>query len=171
MNPRIRQSAWCCGRNYLRWAVGRVHLSACKSPRATARTRCEVCGNPLEYRIIENASLDRYYRHREKNYLAGLTVLGTPYRRRQNFIHQTMPPTRKIEALKTRKEHIRVRVRLNARKRIARLAVAGLTSRGTKPKINRGSTPLEKDWRELRAAIPPVLHVEDVVTGQREIYA
>lgn len=143
---RIRESAWCCGANYQRWrfVTGKFPITG---------QRCAKCNSPLEFERVKNPGLARYYRIRLKNYMAGLTVLGTKYQRHPNFLHQSLSPISRKGILEVRKNHIRKQVRENARKRMARFVALGLTSRGTKPKINRGGTEIEKQWRQLRSEI------------------
>ena len=152
---RTRQSAWCCGKNYLRWSVGIVRLSACVSRRATARTHCTVCGTKLEYSLITNKTLDAYYRQREKNLLAGLNVKGRPYQRRPNFLYQSMDPHCRAIYEDMRRQHIRQRVLKNWRKRAARFEARNLTTRGTVPKKSRQPRRAFLAYQELRATIKP----------------
>jgi len=77
---RIRQSAWCCRRNFQRW-----RFRGNNEFPAGGHTHCPVCGNPLIFKKVTNANLDRYYRNREKNVTAGLTCYAGTKPRRTNF--------------------------------------------------------------------------------------
>jgi len=77
---RSRTSAWCCGHNYQRWRF--INLG--RRYPGNHPTHCPTCGQPLVYRRIKKATLDRYYRNRSKLWAAGLTTLGAKPRRK-NF--------------------------------------------------------------------------------------
>lgn len=77
---RIRQSAWCCGKNYQRWKFKNSYSDF----PSNSPTHCIDCGQPLEFRKVTNPTLDRYNRNRLINLEAGRTCLGTKPRRK-NF--------------------------------------------------------------------------------------
>jgi hypothetical protein len=71
---RIRRSAWCCGHNFQTWRLrSRGYPSH--------PVNCPDCGKPLDYRLVKNPSLDRYYRNRDKQWAVGRTTTGTKPRR------------------------------------------------------------------------------------------
>ncbi len=128
---RLRQSAWCCGRNYQRWRFIGAAVQ-------TTLRKCEICGAPLNFRLVANPSLESYRRRAIRNRLAGLTALGTE-RQRGVF---PMP-------VEERNRRMLDRYAVRRDKFFAR----GLTSRGMGRIIRRGPTPLEKQWKALRAEV------------------
>ena len=104
-------------------------------------------------RQLNGASLRYYYRKKAERAALNLTTRGTP----------------RVYELHEFNAHGRRRANLRARKYVARLNAAGLTRRGNPKRGLILLTPLESDYRRLRAnVVVPPMSFEDVFTVRNE---